>query len=157
MGTEAHRVLIIEDDPNKSTVLRAAVAAGFPEVTIREERSYRSGVYALVTWHPNVVLLDMTLPTFDVTTTEPGGRPRIFGGKEVLQEMTRRQIRAATILVTQFESFGEGEKQRSLQELTAELAEKFAENFVGTVYYHPAHASWKAEIERLLGGLLEAQ
>lgn len=146
------RVLIVEDDPNKRRQLRQAVEATAQGVAVREATSYRSGMVALAEWCPDIVLLDMTLPTFDVTATDSGGRTRIFGGRDVLLEMQRNGLKARVFLVTQFESFGEGSKRRTLKELGEELASTFPDVFRGTIYYHPAQSDWKVEVDRALRG-----
>jgi hypothetical protein len=46
--------------------------------------------------------------------------------------------------VTQFEIFGEGEL--TLGEVRSGLAEQFPDNYVGTVYYNPAHSDWRGEL-----------
>jgi CheY-like chemotaxis protein len=144
------RILIVEDDQNKRRQLRTAVESAINEPNVREAYSYRGGLSELIEWTPDVVLLDMTLPTYDVSATDSGGRTRIFGGRDVLQEMQRRGINSSVVLVTQFESFGEGTKRKTLNELTQELQQSFPDIFRNAVYYHPAQANWKTEIEKIL-------
>lgn len=144
------KILIIEDDLNKRQQLKALAESGVVTADVREESSYRGGVKALVDWKPDIVLLDMTLPTYDVTTTDSGGRTRIFGGRDVLTEMKRRSIVSKVVLVTQFENFGEADKRVTLPELSRELSLAFPGLFVDAVYYHASRADWKSQIETLL-------
>jgi hypothetical protein len=74
----------------------------------------------------------MTMPTYDVTPSERGGRTRVFGGREILRAIARRKLPARVIVVTQFESFGEGKQKKTLSELSQELRRDFPDNYVDT-------------------------
>ncbi len=144
------KVLIIEDDPNKLAYLRDHLRSSLPQAELLEERSYRGGLKAIVDARPDCILLDMTLPTYELHGSERGGRTRPFGGREILREMRRRNISSRVVIVTQFESFGEGGGRKTLTEMAAELEREFATNYVATVYYNPSHSQWRADLGALL-------
>jgi CheY-like chemotaxis protein len=139
-------VLIIEDDPNKLRQISDHIRSLAPSATISERSSYQSGLREIVAEPPELILLDMSMPTYDISPTERGGRTRVYAGRDVLREMQRRGIGSKVIVVTQFESFGEGPTRKTLPELTAELRRGFPENYVTTVYYHPAQSDWKSQL-----------
>jgi hypothetical protein len=97
----------------------------------------------------------MTLPTYDVSASEKGGRIRPFGGREILNELVRRGIRTRAIVVTQFESFGEGRDALSLDQLRDQLATEYGGTYVATVFYHPAELVWKDQLETSITRALE--
>jgi CheY-like chemotaxis protein len=144
------KIVIVEDDVNKSSQLHEQVCQMFPSAQCEECRSYRSGLKRIVEERPSLVILDMSMPTFDVGPKDKGGRTRAFGGKDILEEMRRRRIVARVVVVTQFETFGEGAQKKTLNELQGELKAEFAELYVGTVYYHPAHSNWRLELDACL-------
>ncbi len=92
----------------------------------------------------------MSLPTFDVTPEEPGGRPQGFGGMEVLRYMDRDKIIVPTIVVTGYEAFVGEEKDIDLVALSKELEENYPEMFVGLVYYNSIMGRWADELTDLL-------
>lgn len=135
------KILLIEDDPNKKTQL-CNFLNNLKEVNIIQTNSYKSGLRAVVKDSFDLVILDMSMPTFDITINESGGRILPFAGKEILRQMKRRNIIIPTIVVTQFEKFGEYEKMIYLEELNEELALEFSENYIDTVNYNPTSSSW---------------
>jgi len=112
-------------------------------------RSIVEGTYDLL-------LLDMTMRNYDVTTEEEGGRPRNYAGRLLLLQMDRRDITVPAILITQFDTFIEGGKLVTLAQLDADLARQFPMMYNGAIYYDAAVEGWKRElrekIERLFGG-----
>lgn len=141
------RVLIVEDDPNKLEQLVAAIADGIEHATIVQRRSYQSGLREALCDPPfEIIVADMTLPTYDVTSTESGGRTRVYGGKEILRELARRRVPSRVVIVTQFESFGQGDQRKTLHELSEELAQEHSGTYHGTVFYHPAQTGWRTEL-----------
>ncbi len=147
-------ILIIEDDRIKGDRVRAHVESvcgslGTPYV-IELQRSYNSGLRACLSNSPELVLMDMTLPTFDVSPCETGGRPRHFAGKDILWELARRDVFIPTIVVTGFDVIGEGPEQQTREELSEDLRESFPRNFVATVFYTPSDLSWKSQLTELI-------
>lgn len=143
------RILIVEDDLNKLHHLEQCLLVEYADAEIIQARSYQSGLKAALQTAPNFIVLDMTLPTYDVSTTESGGRPRPFAGREILSEVARKMKHGKVIVVTQFETFGEGIQKKTLVELDAELRGSFPELYIGAVYYHPAQSDWKMRLLEL--------
>lgn len=108
--------------------------------------SYQTGLKEVERGQADWVVLDMTMPTYDVTPSERGGRTRFFGGREILRAIARRKLPARVIVVTQFESFGEGKQKKTLSELSQELRRDFPDNYVDTVFYHPAQTEWREKL-----------
>jgi len=143
------RILIVEDDLNKLRHLEQCLVTAYPHAEIIRARSYQSGLKSALSVTPSFIVLDMTLPTYDVSTTESGGRPRPFAGREILSEVARKVGRGKVIVVTQFETFGEGTQKKTLAELDAELQAAFPELYIGAVYYHPAQSEWETSLRKL--------
>jgi len=143
-------VLIVEDDENKALQLRDFVLLKVKGAELREARSYQSGLRAAIRSRPDLILLDMSMPTYDLSPSEPGGRPRAFAGRDILLELKRKKLPIKVIIVTQFERFGEGDETTTLDELKESLKRESIPNYVGSVYYHPARSDWREELTRLI-------
>ena len=93
------------------------------------------------------------MPTFDVSPTDKGGRTRAYAGRDILREIRRKHLSPKVIIVTQFESFGEGQEKKTLEELKQELSGEFPANYVATVYYHLAIMGWKRDLAQIIESL----
>lgn len=141
--------LIIEDDDVKLDRLRGFLDHEVPTVNIEVARSYKSGLLALVRLNPTFVLLDMTLPSFDIQPGTDGGRPLSLGGKDLLRQMKRRDIQSPAIVVTGFDTFGSGTPV-TLAQLDSELAFEFSDFYLGSVYFNAATEDWRDRLRELV-------
>lgn len=147
------KLLIIEDDKNKLAQVRSYVKREFPGSVLEEACSYREGLKRLLGSPYHLVILDMSLPTFDVTAVEPGYRFRQFAGQEILAAMKDASVVCPVVVLTQFPSFGEGDGRRSLQELDAELRRDFPPNYLGYISYSHSEAEWKSRLNDIISKL----
>lgn len=144
------KLLLVEDDPNKSATIQRFVLARIPDALIVWRQSYQSGLKAALAENFDLLLLDMSLPTYDIQGAEEGNRTRAFGGRDVLDALKRRRKPLRVAVVTQFETFGEGHDAMTLQQLNAQLRTEYPDNYVGTVFYQPSETSWQEDIAALL-------
>lgn len=143
-------ILLVEDDENKRTKVAAFLGSLKPAPIVHEARSYSSAIRFLQKTPVNLTILDMSLPIFDVTSEEDGFQDDAFGGMEVLTFAHRRKIPGKFIVLTQFETLGEGEDAVSTSELGRQLAENFPHLYAGIVYYNPSESAWQEELKRLI-------
>lgn len=66
-------ILLVEDDEHKADRLAEFVRHEYPSARLEKCASYQSGIRAILRVRPDVVLLDMTLPTYDRERDEGGG------------------------------------------------------------------------------------
>ena len=149
-------ILIVEDDDNKRSQLDQLVHECFPTCDVHKARSLQSGLRWIKERSADLIVLDMTLPTFDIGPAEPGGRTHAFGGREFLREMRRFKITTPVIVVTQFETFGSGSEMTTLEALDTELRSGYPTVYRGAVYYHAAVESWKEHLRVLMAQNLKA-
>jgi CheY-like chemotaxis protein len=140
------RVLVIEDDTNKAAQIADLIRAEVKSVEVVLKGSYQSGLREILLSHVDLVCLDMTLPTYDVTAREKGGRTRPYGGRDILRETQRKGRLVPIVVVTQFESFGEGHDTLTLYQLKEQLSKEFSSNYIGTVFYQAAESRWRDEL-----------
>ncbi|RSJ64935.1 hypothetical protein D8803_05285 [Streptococcus oralis] len=148
------KILIIEDDKNKSSQVIERLNSQYSNLTFSEKRSFQQGVKSLRNSSFDLLLLDMTLPTFDIDTNSGGGKIRNFAGREILEEMLQREINLKTIIITQYESFGE--EQITISQMRNILKEKYHKNFIEIIYYSSSSKSWFENLTKLVGELNES-
>ncbi|NBC40019.1 response regulator transcription factor [Corallococcus exiguus] len=140
---------MIEDDEDKRNRISDFIAT-IITAEIKEARSLQSGLQAIIAETHDVVILDMTMPTFDITSEEGGGRPQAYAGRELLRHMKRRNINTPAIVVTQFDRFGQGPNSLTLEELNKDLHASHPGHYLGTVYYSVTLDGWQDALSRLL-------
>lgn len=145
------KLLLVEDDDNKRSQLIQTVKEQAPTVELLTARSLKSGLILLKQSSPDAIVLDMTLPTFDIGPGEAGGDTHPFGGREFLQEMRRFKLKIPVVVVTQFETFDLGREMTTLHELDLQLKRDYPDTYLGAVYYHAAIQSWRDELASLMG------
>jgi len=144
------KILLVEDDKNKISQIVDHLKKVCPDNGVEVARSYGSGLKKIMTCKWDLLLLDMSLPGFDITGTDDGLYFDAFAGRQLLKEMKRKKVRIKTVILTQYETFGEGKERMSLAELSAKLAQEFVDSYAGTVYYSPAQSDWKANLEKYI-------
>lgn len=144
------KFLLIEDDSNKSKQILDFLLETHPNSTTELRRSYQSGLKEIFSNEYNLVLLDMQLPTFDIKSGEDGYKFRKLAGVDILNELKRKKRKCKIIIVTQFETFGEGEFFIELKDLKKSLIEEYKDLYIDTVYYNASQTTWKKELKNLI-------
>ncbi|MBU5611676.1 response regulator [Geomonas azotofigens] len=140
------KILVVEDDENKldqiSEILRL-----IPNLSLTSKRSYQSGLREILDSRYDLIVLDMSMPTYDKSSSEPGGRFRKFAGKEILAEIRREKVDARVLLVTGFDTFGEGATFITLQEMDKKLSVLFPSVYLGSIFYNASETNWADELK----------
>lgn len=144
------KILIIEDDEFKEAKIAEVTQDALPDASLRFARSVNAGMTKIEEERPDVILLDMSLTTFEVTSEEPGGRPQNFGGLEVLSIMQRLGLSIPTIVITQYRRFMKGDDEVPIDHLARELSAEHPESFQTIIYYKMSQGKWKSELRRWL-------
>jgi CheY-like chemotaxis protein len=144
------RIYLIEDDNRKAERIKGFISQIAPDAEILRFGSFQSGLKAIEGSPPNLVVLDMTLPTFDMTGLSRHGRPRSLGGYELLRKMKLRSIVTHVFIITQLETFGDAKSQISFEEIKNRCAREFPGLFLEAVYYRQGSDSWHKPLENAL-------
>ncbi|EOS24912.1 hypothetical protein C804_05012 [Lachnospiraceae bacterium A4] len=144
------KVLIVEDNKDKRNNIKNFLTKRIEGITFGEAKSYSSGISEIYDNKWDLIILDMTLPTYDISHTETGGEKKPVAGKEILRRMKNRKINTPTIIVTQFDVFGE--RQISLNYLNKEIEENYGHIWIGTVSYDKS--TWQIELDKLINDLI---
>jgi len=152
------RVLLVEDDPDKAQRLKEFVREEWAGAQIDAATSVHSALKAIC--DPgrsyDLALLDMSMPNYDVSASEPsGGAPENFGGRELLAQMKLRKRTVPSVVVTMFDGFGDGAGRVSLSDLDTMLADRYGGFYLGYVYYDQAQESWKNSLREMIKGVMK--
>ena len=146
------KILIVEDNKNKLIKLKEFIQEKIKinDLQIEEAKSFTSGIRKIKQKDWDLIILDMSLPTYDITHRETGGDKKPVAGKEIMKRMLHRNLLVPVIIVTQFETFGEN--KLTLDRLNEEFEEEYKEIWRGTVFYEGD--KWKGNFEQLLENIL---
>lgn len=143
--------MLVEDEvPKCDHILTFLNSLEVESVTIIA-RSVNAALDNIELETPDLLLLDMSLPTFDVGDRETGGRPQGFGGIEVLRHMVMAGIECPTIVITGYEAFPrEAGKAVDLSQISSELSAEFPNMFKGILHYNSTYDEWKTALRQVL-------
>lgn len=144
-------ILLVEDEePKRKHIERFLSSLGIA-MDLSVAASVNTALDELEKEKPSLLLLDMSLPTFEIRERETGGRPQGFGGIEILRHMVLSGIECPTVVITGYEAFiREGGRRVDLSELRAELQEEFPHQLRGVLHYNSTYEEWKTELEAAL-------
>jgi DNA-binding LytR/AlgR family response regulator len=146
------KILLIEDNQNKVNQLRTFINLEFPDVELIIKGSYHSGLKEIILNDSyKLILLDISMPTYDIKPGESGGDPIPLAGKLILKEMYLRDIETKVVVVTMYENFVDGTR---LDELNEQFKQEFTTNYSGFVYFSPADSNWKEILKSKIVELL---
>ena len=151
-------VLIIEDDADKAANIVDVIKATIPNAVLDVCQSYNSGLTKLLEESaPSLLILDMSMHTFDVSKREKGGRSRIYAGQDILEELCRYDVVVPVIVVTQYDKFSEGTDIITLNELAEKLRKSFPALFRRAIYYHAKYSNWRSELATEVKNILQRE
>lgn len=138
-------VLIIEDDINKLKAI-CDFLSNYRNIKCSSQMSYHSGMQTLLCEKFDLLLLDMSMPIYDVAAHKTDGRLLPLAGRDILFQLQRRGILLPTIIITQYEDFD----GLSLIDLDRELEKEFPQLYMGFVYYNITQDGWKEKLATML-------
>lgn len=147
-----NKILLIEDVFDKSEKIKKCIKGSFPNIEISECSSYHSALKEIFENHQEyaLILLDMSMSTYDQNVEEFGGVPEAMAGKRILEGMFLREIPTKVIVVTMYENFGgEGIKQ-----LDKEFKTEYADIYMGYIFFSFNKTDWQKQIIDLMEQVL---
>jgi len=141
------KVLFIEDNPQKLKQVCDFLKEQYDEIELTIQKSYNSGLRELIKNKSfSLILLDMSLPNYDIEQGESGGDFEKFAGKFLLNEMYRRDITNNVLIITMYLNYVD-------EEFSTELKDNFP-NYLGVVYYNVKEPDgWKNELKEKIDNL----
>lgn len=143
-------ILLVEDDDNKSRQILEFFSNDIVGCNVVTRKSFHSGLTEIIKEPFDLILLDMSMTTYDRSPENPNSRFRHFAGRDILFEMKRRKILVKTIVVTQFGNFGEGKDAIDGEQLHENLKVEFPSIYLGMVHFNASLSNWKNELLYLI-------
>lgn len=143
-------ILLIEDDKKKSDDIISHINNTFPNSEILLKESYHSGLKTLIREPFDLLLLDMSMPTWDRSPFEAGGEYEKFGGIKILKELARKKKLLPTILITMFDNFGESDNSITLDQMNTVLKNDYEDLYLGSVFYRSDISQWQTDLTLLM-------
>ena len=141
-----NKVLIVEDDAYKEEQIVNYLKSLNNNISITREHSLNSALFNIMRNMYEIILLDMSIPTFD--TNEPE-HFKPYGGLMFLDELKRIKSEIPVVIITQFSKFGEGKNEITFDQIKEKCSQKYA-NYKDTIYFKDNR--WK---EYLKGYIVE--
>ena len=146
------KFLVIEDDEYKRNKVIDCINDNFGQVTYKYAKSVNSAVVQLEEIDEEyIILLDMSLPTYDLDNSS-GGKPQGFGGIEILRNMEFFDIKNKVIVITQYESIASGDELLDLTQIQKNLENEFEDVFYKLIHFSVVSDTWK---KKLIGSIRE--
>lgn len=143
------KVLIVEDSDYKSKRVRDFLNEnGFDDVKIC--MSFSSGQREILLGTYELLILDMSMPTFDNQNGKSGGDHRHYGGIDLARVVKRKEIGSKFLFLTQHESFKGNPKIKNLYDVDLISKQEFSENYLGCIFYDHVGYAWKEKIRSVL-------
>lgn len=141
-----NRILLVDDDDYKVSSVKLFLEK-HTKSNIIVEKALNPGLKRLFKETFDLILLDMSMPTFDIMETNNFNS---YGGLEFLKEMSRKKNETPVIIVTQYAIFGEGESKKTLEAIDEECKNLF-NNYKGVVLYSSTENSWEEILLQTIG------
>lgn len=138
------KILLIEDNEHKKNLITKFINEEFPKIELGLKKSYNSGLRELILNDDySLILLDMSLPNYDIAPEESGGDFESLAGKYLLNEMYRRDININVVIITMYQNYVD-------EEFNSGLRENFP-NYLGVIYFNLNDPeSWRTELKNIL-------
>lgn len=143
-------ILIVEDNMNKLEQIRDYLNGAIENANIDSAHSFNSGMKKILSGHWNLIVLDMSLPTYEISQTENGGDKKPVAGRDIMKRMKNKRMNIPVIIITQFETFDDN--KYTLNSLNTFFEEEFSDIWKGTVYY--GNDDWTVEVDEILKEIL---
>lgn len=140
------KILIVDDDDFKTNNIKEILNEVNASFIIDVEKSLNCGLRRIRKDTFDIILLDMSMPTFSITDSQNFDS---YGGKTFLKEMKRKKIEIPVIVITQYDIFGEGNSQKTAEDLDEEFKKSFS-NYKGMVKYSSIQNDWKTHLKQAL-------
>jgi CheY-like chemotaxis protein len=143
------KILLADDNLEKLNSIKILLETHFKKCKLEFAHSYNSTIKKIKSNNFDLLLLDMSMPTFD---PKEGVSAQIkpLAGRDVLSKLKYKKNPIKVIVITQFDIFGRMSDTIDLQDLEKNLKEHFTDNFIGCIYYDPRSSSWSENLISLI-------
>lgn len=150
------KVLFIEDEQSKERQIFEFMNSFNSNIEITTEKSLMSGIRKIQTEFFDLILLDMSLPLYDLgSDIDEINEFEAFAGIDILEEMFRIDYSGKVIVITAFDIIEDDSKKLSLEQLDRQMKKDYPRLYEGCIHYNSSSLEWKRELEIMIMGLGE--
>ena len=141
------KIILIEDDDFKKKKILSFLKDSFNDVDISTAGAVTSAIELIKNQkEADIILLDMSLPTYDHDKNSDTGRPQGFGGIDILRYMEFIEDTRKVIVITQFDTFIIDGVNINVYDIEHKLSSEFNDTFFGLVQFDVVSDSWKLDL-----------
>lgn len=147
------QVLLVEDYEEKANNIIEFLSQEFPDFQVERCTAYNTAQETIFE-NPDkfdLILLDMSMTTYDLGTDASGGKPEPTAGRDLLEGMYLREITTPVIVVTMYNVFG----RKELSAFHKELLADFPQNYKDYVFYSSQRNDWKKDLKNKINKALK--
>lgn len=141
-------ILIIEDNLLKREKICDFLKSNF-SVSLFEAGSYNSGLNLLLARKFDLLVLDMSMPTFDRTAATNGGRFRVLAGKEIAVRLQKQRKLIPFVVVTGYSDFSVNAESLSITQID-EILKTMGNEYKGCVFFDSVESMWKENLFEII-------
>lgn len=140
------KILLVEDDEHKMNDIISFIDTLKKEILVVTARSVESGVQAAVDSQYDLILLDMTIPNFDITEKSDGGKSYKNGGEIIVKELIDEDVVFRCAVITQYETFN----NETIDQISQRIRQLCGDDYLGYVKYSTNTESWREGLKELI-------
>lgn len=141
------KILLVEDNNLKREKIKDFITATC-SCDVVEAFSYNKAIsLARVTIFDSLIL-DMSMPTFDRTESDMGGRFRVFGGKEIAVKLKKFGMLPPFVVVTGYSEFKDESEKLDLVQIS-DLLKRIGNEFCGVIPFESSSSEWKDSLVKV--------
>ncbi len=142
------KVLFIEDENVKQNNILNFLREETAQKEVDVAGSLMSGMLALKNNQYDLVLLDMSLPLYDINgEDEELNEFEAFGGIEILDEIDRKELNTKVLVITAFDVIEDDTKKINLEQLDSQMKDSYSRYYLGCIHYDESSLEWKTELK----------
>lgn len=146
-------ILYVEDEQNKARQVVQVIKENIPSVNILLRNSYNAALMEIGRENLDLILLDMSLPLYDVSEAmeyEEDNDFETFAGIDLLEEFVRIDSKKKVIIITAFDVLGEDDNRINLMQLDEKMKKEYCDNYRGIIYYSSSSLEWCHKLVELI-------
>lgn len=146
------KILLVEDYEEKAKNIKSFLSSEFPFIEVECCTSYNAAQEEIYDNYQQyaLILLDMSMSTYDLVSDASGGQPEPSAGQYILEGMFLRSILNPVIVVTMYNVFG----RKELSAFDEELKSKYPQNYKSYVFYSSQKSDWKEHLKKQIKTIL---
>lgn len=143
-------ILIIEDNPLKREKIQEFISSNY-DAQLFEAASYNSGINLVLSERFDLIILDMSMPTFDRTDATHGGRFRALAGKEIAAKLAKLKRLVPFVVLTGYKDFSVNSQSLSIEQIDESLR-SIGRDYRGCIIFDAADSVWKEQLSEIIEG-----